>query len=72
MTTVSLPHRHGPVRCLDAKDTVMAMQEYIRYIEKNIETIDHNSITVREIAILVNKTTNEPERARIFRPFEGR
>ena len=72
MTTVSLPHRHGPVRCLDAKDTVMAMEEYIKYIEKNIETIDHNSITVREIAILVNKTTNELERARIFRPFEGR
>lgn len=79
LTGASTTLRHGlslelnqSLRCLETQDTVMAMEEYIKYIEKNIETIDHNSITVREIAILVNKTTNELERARIFRPFEGR
>ncbi len=71
--------RHGlsielgqSLRCLDTKDTVMAMKEYIAYIEKNINPIDYDNITIGEIIALVNKTTDALENAKIFSPFEGR
>ena len=44
--------RHGlsleleqSVRCLDTRDTKMAMEEYIKYIDTNIHSLDINKLT---------------------------
>ncbi|MBN2158795.1 MAG: enoyl-CoA hydratase/isomerase family protein [Spirochaetes bacterium] len=60
------------LRCLDMKDTVMAMKEYIKYIDKNINTVDVDRITTKEVVALVKKTTDDLENAKIFRKFEGK
>jgi enoyl-CoA hydratase len=60
------------LRCLDTKDTIMAMEEYIKYIEKNITSLNMDKITTKEIITLVNKTTDDLENAKIFRKFEGK
>jgi enoyl-CoA hydratase len=71
--------RHGlsieleqSLRCLDTRDTRMAMEEYIKYIEKNINTVDFDKVTTKDIIGIVKKTTDDLENARIFKKFEGK
>lgn len=71
--------RHGlsielaqSLRCLDTNDTKTAMEEYIKYIDANIETMDMDSATTREIVEMVRKTTKTLENAEIFPAFKGK
>ncbi len=72
--------RHGlslelnqSIRCLETRDTVMAMEEYIRYLDEHVNTIDHEKATTKDIVRIVNKTVDDMEHARIFsKPFKGR
>ena len=71
--------RHGlsielgqSLRCLDTGDTIMAMEEYIKYINKNILTIDMTMAKTKDIVDLVKKTTDTLEKAEIFREFQGK
>jgi hypothetical protein len=71
--------RHGmsieleqSLRCLDTGDTIMAMEEYIRYINKNILTSDMSKAKTKDIVDLVKKTTDTLEKAEIFREFQGK
>ena len=70
--------RHGlslelnqSLRCLETKDTVMAMDEYIRYINENIMTIDPDRATTKDVTI-VRQTLDVMENARLFKAFEGK
>ncbi len=71
--------RHGlslelvqSVRCLDTRDTKMAMEEYIQYIDKHITNLKTDDMTAEEITGVVKQTTDDLENATIFKPFEGR
>ncbi len=71
--------RHGlsieleqSVRCFDTKDTEMALQSYIRYIEANIMTLDVENADTRAIVDLLHKTLDIMENAKIFKPFQGK
>ena len=71
--------RHGlslelnqSLRCLETEDTVMAMEEYIRYLDSSINTIDPDRVTTKEIVRIVNKTVDDMENARILPVFRGK
>jgi enoyl-CoA hydratase len=71
--------RHGlsleleqSVRCLDTRDTKMAMEEYIKYIDTNINSLDMSKLKTKDIVGLVKNTTATLEKSEIFREFEGR
>lgn len=59
------------VRCLDTGDSKMAMEEYIKYIDKNILSQDIDKLTTKDIVNVVKKTTSTLENAEIFREFKG-
>jgi len=60
------------LRCLDAKDTDMAMRAYIRYIDENIMTIDPDRATTKDVVGVLNRTLDVMENARIFGKFQGK
>ncbi|MEI6608575.1 MAG: enoyl-CoA hydratase/isomerase family protein, partial [Deltaproteobacteria bacterium] len=71
--------RHGlsielqqSLRCLDTGDTIMAMEEYIKYISKYILTRDMSKAKTGDIVDMVKKTTDTLEKAEIFREFQGK
>lgn len=71
--------RHGlslelvqSLRCLDTKDTQMAMKEYIKYIDENINTVNAETATTKEILGVANKTLDDMYNAKIFRGFAGK
>ncbi|MBI5550268.1 MAG: enoyl-CoA hydratase/isomerase family protein [Desulfobacterales bacterium] len=71
--------RHGlsielehSVRCFDTHDTAMALENYLRYIEENIMTIDIDSATTAEIVGVLHKTMDIMEQAKLFQRFEGK
>jgi hypothetical protein len=70
--------RHGlsielgqSVRCLDTKDTGMALAAYAQYIRENIDSIDYQGITSRKLHEIIHTTIDNLEQARIFKRFEG-
>lgn len=71
--------RHGlslelvqSLRCLETKDTVMAMEEYIKYLDANVNTVDPGRVTMKEIVQILKKTVDDMEHARIFPGFKGK
>jgi enoyl-CoA hydratase len=79
LTGMSTTLRHGlslelnqSLRCLETQDTVMAMEEYIRYLDIHINSIDPDRATAEDIVRIVNKTVDDMEHARIFPPFKGK
>lgn len=79
LTGMNTTLRHGlslemkqNVRCLDTRDARMAMEEYIKYIDANIHTLDMSKLKTKDIVDLVKNTTATLEKAEIFKEFEGR
>jgi enoyl-CoA hydratase len=71
--------RHGlslelnqSLRCLETQDTVMAMEEYIRYLDEHINSIDPEKATTKDIVRIVAQTVDDMEHARLFREFKGK
>ncbi len=71
--------RHGlsielaqSVRCLDTRDTVMALAAYAQYISENIDPIDYQNIKSQEVNDILRTTIYNLEQARIFKEFEGK
>lgn len=71
--------RHGisieleqSIRCFDTRDTQMAMEKYIQYIEENIVTLDYEKVTTEEVVDVLHKTMDVMENAKIFDQFEGK
>jgi enoyl-CoA hydratase len=71
--------RHGlsleliqSLRCLDTQDTQMAMKEYIKYIDENINTVDTEKATTKDVVGIADKTMDIMYNAKIFKNFEGR
>lgn len=79
LTGASTTLRHGlslelnqSLRCLETQDTVMAMEEYIKYLDEHVNSIDPGKATTKDIVRIVNKTVDDMEHARLFKPFRGR
>jgi enoyl-CoA hydratase/carnithine racemase len=71
--------RHGlsieleqSVRCFDSQDTEMALTSYLKYIDENIMTLDHENASTQDIVDLLNTTLDVMENAKIFKPFQGK
>jgi enoyl-CoA hydratase len=71
--------RHGlslelnqSLRCLETRDTVMAMEEYIRYLDEHINSIDPDTAATKDIVRIVNRTVDDMEHARLFSGFKGK
>jgi enoyl-CoA hydratase/carnithine racemase len=60
------------VRCFDTRDTEMALRNYLRYIEENINTLDYENATTEDIVNLLHTTLDIMENAKIFDRFEGK
>jgi len=79
LTGMSTTLRHGlslelnqSLRCLETQDTVMAMEEYIRYLDEHVNSIDHEKAATKDIVRIVNKTVDDMEHARLFSGFKGK
>ena len=71
--------RHGlsielgqSVRCLDTRDTSMALAAYVQYIRENIDPIDYHNIPSEKFNDILRETIDTLEQARIFKRFEGK
>jgi enoyl-CoA hydratase len=60
------------LRCLDTKDARMALEEYAKYIDRNINPVDIDNFTTKDIVRILNTTIDDLENAKIFRKFEGK
>jgi enoyl-CoA hydratase/carnithine racemase len=60
------------IRCLDTRDTRMAMGKYIEYIDKNIMPINYEKATTKEIVDIMEKTSNIMQKAELCGRFEGK
>ncbi|HOO71729.1 MAG TPA: enoyl-CoA hydratase/isomerase family protein [Spirochaetota bacterium] len=60
------------LRCLDTRDTDMAMRAYINYIDEHIMTVDPGRATTRDVVGVLNRTLDVMENARIFEKFQGK
>ncbi len=66
--------RHGlsleleqSVRCLDTRDTKMAMEEYIKYIDANFNSLDMSTVKTKDIVGLYKNTAATLEKAELFK-----
>jgi len=65
--------RHGlsvemeqSIRCLDTKDTMNAMQAYIRYLDQYVNSIDRQKLTTEELNKVVQETVKHMEEGRLY------
>jgi enoyl-CoA hydratase/carnithine racemase len=66
--------RHGlsiemeqSIRCLDNKETIEAMQAYIRYLDEHINSIDRQKITTEDINRIVQETVTHLAEGKLYK-----
>jgi len=55
------------IRCLDTEDTVNAMQSYIRYLDKHVNTINRQAITTAELNRVVQETVKHMDEGNLYK-----
>ncbi|MBN1472723.1 MAG: enoyl-CoA hydratase/isomerase family protein [Syntrophaceae bacterium] len=65
--------RHGlsiemeqSIRCLDTKDTINAMQAYIRYLDEHVSSIDRQKITTEDLNRIVQETVDHLAEGKLY------
>lgn len=55
------------LRCLDNEETIETMQEYIRYLDKHVNSIDRQKMTTEELNRVVQETVKHMEEGKLYK-----